>query len=663
MESSDYMKRSDGMKRSSRLDRSESRRKRLGTRRLERRPLLRASLALMSTVAFALLLLAYSVPRAAALQSKSPETLPLQVVIKPALPHPRSHGPIVVRATLVNSGAEILTGRVRFERSSVFVGHTTGELTLRPGEQEYRWTLPPLKSISRFDPVVVRVRFVATDGTLGKLSEILIAVQNRGQNSFGIGACRAEGAPPITAALDAFDFDDGKIDPQGTTVFSSTWLHRFTADEAPGDPLELCAYDALFLSSGGFSQLSVDALRAIEAWVRAGGSVAVVARRGLSQDHRRCLDTLSQGGWVDGVMVRSNLDLGRVVVAPEDVDFASSAWRSAVNSLWKLRLLQADRVEGGSTLILDDGPRRRPFRAEPEVLITRLRDGLGLSTVRVIPWWGVALILTLLVGTIGPVEQRLLKLLKRRTLTWIAFPALCIAATVFIVWFSTWFVGRSVTSSLTVYDLGADQRVLRRNSFELLFPTAHGDRVLTAENEILTTIRPDGGRRSRGLTTSGSRGRYPQEYELFHREAKWTPYLTRRFSIGGVADVPLPKLAVPESFRGDPALFRSSEQLVDNVADIRDDFDALQLLVVKGRGVTSTRVQGGSMQIGNDVIAGLTTHSKRGLFWVFGLTSPHGSADLGDVVVQGDRGVTIAVLARRGREYFLFRRTYPGGTP
>lgn len=474
-----------------------------------------------------------------------------------------------------------------------------------------------------------------------------------------MGVCHAEGADTDSLSVGHFEFDRGRIAPGTANRFSTTWRHLFTADEAPRVALEYCAYDVLLVSGAGLVELGAEAMRAMEDWTRAGGSLAVVVRSGLSREHEQFLDRLTSEGRRLGGMVHARLDLGRVIVATEDAEISDREWFHATNFLWRIRRGQRARLENGE--FARYRPERSVYRGtRSDQPLDLLQNALGLSSVRVIPWWGVLLVLTAIVILIGPAEVWALKRLRRRTLTWVTFPVTCLAATVFIVWLSTWTIGSSPNGVLEIYDLGAEGRVLRRNSYQSVFPVRHRQREWVASNELCTAI---GSRQSFQIDAAAqgpTAGRYPQEYTVTQSESKWTPYLFQRFSIGGSAEGPVPALEIPVAHRAVPSSFRRVGQLEPAIDGLRDEYDDIELLVVAGRRVDRKLVQGRRIPIDDSILSRFTISSGRGVSSIVGSIAPTGGSRLDDVAVLEEGGASIAVLARRDSRYVLFRRSYPG---
>ena len=70
---------------------------------------------------------------------------------------------------------------------------------------------------------------------------------------------------------------DGQQSTPGIVHYSAEWDVKTLSE----DPLAYCAFDVLLLSDGALGLLSEAQQRAIEVWVRGGGSVVVEARERL----------------------------------------------------------------------------------------------------------------------------------------------------------------------------------------------------------------------------------------------------------------------------------------------------------------------------------------------------------------------------------------------
>ncbi|MFO0135111.1 MAG: hypothetical protein ACK56U_16085 [Planctomyces sp.] len=150
---------------------------------------------------------------------------------------------------------------------------------------------------------------------------------------------------------------DGQQSTPGIVHYAAEWDVKTLSE----DPLAYCAFDVLLLSDGALGLLSEAQQRAIEVWVRGGGSVVVEARERLQPQQLGFLRLLmAQGLGAEsdlalddegrllvvadrsGEPVLSRAGLGRAVLLPVVDDLTgvvqrAAEWRRTVCFLWKVR--------------------------------------------------------------------------------------------------------------------------------------------------------------------------------------------------------------------------------------------------------------------------------------------------------------------------------------
>ena len=193
--------------------------------------------------------------------------------------------------------------------------------------------------------------------------------------------------------------------------------------------------------------------------------------------------------------------LGRVLIVPplrgSDMNLSVQEWREAIAFLWKARWDQLESVRKTGTWDLRLAQREQPgagaggqpyqWPAGPGMPTGRLAAGINLApqpliggaemmqgllpaSVQLVPFGVIALILGLFLLAIGPFDYWLLGRLKRRKLTWLLFPCLTLAFTVFSVWLSNLYMGsRNHRRALVIRDVDAQGAVIRESRFEMLF--------------------------------------------------------------------------------------------------------------------------------------------------------------------------------------------------
>jgi hypothetical protein len=147
--------------------------------------------------------------------------------------------------------------------------------------------------------------------------------------------------------------------------------------DLPEDPLGYCAFDVVLLSDGGLAQMSEEQLRGLGIWVRAGGSLCVLAAEPLQGRHLNFLRTVMKQGlgsesdlmqdadgrlsFVDGAtdrVVMSHYGLGRAVLLPRQEDLTALLSQPLMNGkllgfLWKLRQDSILRTEASASFLND----------------------------------------------------------------------------------------------------------------------------------------------------------------------------------------------------------------------------------------------------------------------------------------------------------------------
>jgi hypothetical protein len=259
--------------------------------------------------------------------------------------------------------------------------------------------------------------------------------------------------------------------------------------------------------------------------------------------------------------------LGRAVVVTRpfdpDRDAGSPEWRRAVAFLWKVREGQIasvsktgkwqqkpevsrparhdptyreyDRASGGAVR----------FHLMPIQVGTELLKSLIPRTVKLVPFGLVVFILVLFVLAIGPLDYFILGKLKRRSLTWVVFPAVSIFFAVFTVYLSNLYMGRSDhRNSITFVDLGSRGKVLRRSTYEVVFAAGNKTTVAEISGGLFAALDHKGfgeagefyryyGRPARetDVPVPLVQGRMPSRYFVRQEIRQWTPQLNRFFSL------------------------------------------------------------------------------------------------------------------------------------
>lgn len=448
----------------------------------------------------------------------------------------RTGGPVSLALRFDWRGAGVVDGQLLIElrdSENMLLGtFVLDDLYLTEGTTRQEFMLPGMNVHSMNDEVTLNFWLLDRSGGRGeRLRPALLRIPGQGRRALAIAVYR-----PEFSGSDGSDIVDRlrleALLPQYNTQRDTILVTRtanLVPDDAPADPLRLCTYDIVLLTSEGLSQLSEQQLRAVLAWTRAGGSVCLLVDRGrfdgpqldfvnalLERDEpdpafllNSSGDLVYEAGEDPPEAIRSRCGLGRAVIVglkPSSADDAAAHWPATSAFLWRLRLEHLDSVaargvwdidatiesarefsenqnqyaynwqtgEYGAESGTDDMLRMQATDMDPiplnggSGLLTRLMPG----DIRVVPLWMIALMLVVYVGAIGPLDYFVLGRLGLRRLTWVSFPAVTLVFTLCSIAVSNSFLTVAADrKSLVIRDLDEQGVVTRENRLELLFPS------------------------------------------------------------------------------------------------------------------------------------------------------------------------------------------------
>ncbi|HUT37282.1 MAG TPA: hypothetical protein VNE39_27620 [Planctomycetota bacterium] len=437
----------------------------------------------------------------------------------------RTGAPILVQAKLTVGGNRLLEGRLELVVMSagrVVATCRTHEMALSSGEKVFDVLLPVCWSGLRDNELEVYPRFLTERGAV-KLPRLLRSLPETWERSCVVAVCGprerlGDGGDQMAGHLGLEQFRP-KL-PEGSRKALMTSPVAMTPDDLPSQPLAYCAFDLLLLADRSFASLRQAQLDAVARWVRAGGSVCVVASGVVGSGHVQCLNELADrdtplfrldaGGRLQATEpphVRGGCDayllrpcLGRAVVItaqpPRGHDYKlCPQWRRILAFLWKVRAQQLPGVlkdgRWRSDQEADAAPGERAPSWEGENVPAGYRDadlemrlgpqpfgylpeivrGLMPTDVQRVSFAAIVLVLLLFILLIGPVDYFLLGLLRIRKFTWLFLPIVAGLFTYFMVRLSEYYMGmRDRRRAVVFVDVDRKGRPVRQTRFELLFP-------------------------------------------------------------------------------------------------------------------------------------------------------------------------------------------------
>lgn len=513
-----------------------------------------------------LFLLLFTFAGLAALANAAPM---LTATVNEMAPRSRRTAPEWVEVLLTSRSTGIREGVLEFamiEWGDVIYRYRTHELAINSGDQRFRFMLPAATLSGTNTDRTLQLRFIEQRGTT-LLGEFPLISSQRGSQSRVIAVVRpgfrAAGSEtyPLwqTLRLERFGPDEG-------SRFDTTPIF-FDPTDLPLDPLGFFPFDIVLIESDAFGKMREKAHAALAQWVNAGGSLCIMADRGLETEHVEAINQLAavDPQWkplamdesgrvkVPGNMACARVNFGRMAVMselpPEDVEKVSPTWRTATVFLWRLASGPAEMVERDGKWSLKkevdvrdaklQGQRLRLDR-ESRLLDAPIAQVIPRS-IRVVPLWILATVIGVFVVLIGPGDWFFLGALRRRRFTWLVFPVIAVLVTVGTVYLVRRFMGDSDQAcAIVISDIGANGRVLRETRIGFELPAAQHIETTPLKNSLCLPIglnsfafrRQPGGAR----TDVAFQGQYPARYDYIRPQRQWNPEVVRITSIVDAPD-------------------------------------------------------------------------------------------------------------------------------
>ncbi len=505
------------------------------------------------------LVLAFALPALLVAPAHS-SGLQLRADVQPVALRLRTNAPAFIEVRLNSHEPSILTGTLEISvmsGSSALYRQETPELALPPGVTTQRYLLP--STVENFAyRAEVQLRFVTRHGTVD-LGRFPLGAEPTAARQYLIAVCGSNSAfpaehPRLWQALRPerlFVGSKSGINPLNTVPVT------FAPEDFPVG-LGLCAFDVVVAEGPSFAALSGKQLASLAAWVEGGGSLCVVPRAPLDQEHIAFLNSLSGTASVSapvtivpsgplsiegGPLLLRRPGIGRLVVAlnppADEEELEQAMWRRAAAFLAKAQV--ASVKEFGATVIIEPAaPLHKYVRDLPSDLQESLFSRLPHLS-RMIPFPVVAAILGAFVLLIGPGEWVILGRLRRRRWTWVTFPILATSFTFLAARTGEFYLGRDdKRMALIISDVGTGGKVLRENRIELLV-SGHD---LNANSELRQSISLPVHFSGYGLHADEApippvyQGQVPAHYTLRRSVQQWRPAMQRSLTFGPAGETP-----------------------------------------------------------------------------------------------------------------------------
>ena len=537
------------------------------------------------------------------------QNLPMTVDLRQTSQSPKGDGPLTllwqcsVASTGLLEGYFLVTAHDGVQQFGQF---RSNDVALHAGFHEVPMMLPPMKVDNAFSNVSLQVSFVTPDRKYDLKNEFPLRVGRAYERTFAVGVCdsfdsnlsQAEKrlldelkfeaiSPPDPLPFDLRQIlrkhgldNRGYLTNRPLKLNMQTFSIYVGPTEFPQLPLDCHQYDILLITAQGLEALESRHLRAIQQWVRSGGSVCVLVGENPKPSQVQFLNQLSDDEGNTPFVLDSAGKLGQneeqttwffrtgwgrsVVVTAEaiDNDSLSESQRSQIPFfLWKLRQSQQDYYAANQrwneqpliTAYVDRmrqnynryGDAHTPaemfnLNYRPVNMGGAVVSSLMPEHLRIVPAWLIMLILLCYVLVIGPGEYYILGRFNMRRFTWITFPLISVGFAVIAFLISNFFMQTShERKSLVIIDLDSKGRPVKENKIELIFTGSYQDVETPVKSGLLTSLN----QLELGMGQSYYRysrsaeialvgppyyaGSIPTQYSVFQRMPQWTPQLNR----------------------------------------------------------------------------------------------------------------------------------------
>ena len=466
--------------------------------------------------------------------------------LTPLTPHGRRGAPEWVEVDLTTAGTGLREGALDFElrvEGEKVYRYRSRELALTAGAQQFRFLLPAAPNDYQAPMRTWKLRFIEPTRTieLGEFSspprltsgrDLVLAVVRSGvaRETPAWQALRLERfAPPMqnSSRLQA---------PPTAPVF-------LDPDDLPSDSAGYCAFDAVLLDGDALSLMREKARAALTRWVHAGGSLAVIAPIGLEDPHLAFLNQLGAPDphWrpvstpFTGIL-SARANFGRLVVSAESPpEELTAEWRQAAAFLWKLRgapfrALAFEPIWQEHHLDSHESSGGDYYASISRALVSMLVP----HRFRPLPVAALWIVISAFIVVVGPLDWWLLGTLRRRRWTWITFPCIAVAFTLFTIALARHFLGGAKgRGELVITDLGTDGQVVRQTRINLSVPVSESEVTAEINGSVGVPLTTPS---SSGTAPPRYDGSFPSRYQLTMEGRQWTPVLWRTTSFEPAKD-------------------------------------------------------------------------------------------------------------------------------
>ncbi len=495
---------------------------------------------------------------------------------------------------------------------------------------------------------------------------------------------------------------------------------RIRGADLPQDAIKHLPHDIVVVEAGGFTDLGGPQVRALDTWVKGGGSLFLqIGDEELSTEQQAFLDRLTAKNpdVLDDLIEGTKLIpviRGRTAAALEygfgQVWLTTErSWAEATETdriagcihLWRLKQVHRDQLGQTGQLSLEPartlqnsqwnqayGGQFSPGGMDDTFLATwehqlnnsfsarpgEMIEALMPRDVQAIPVWLLGGIIIVYIAAIGFGDYIVLGKLKRRRWTWFTFPAMTLAVSLLFIGTAKGYLGASQELSVVEYrDVAADGTICRVQRFELLFRSSSGRSVTKLNNAAFTPVARQAPRdpynQNRGQSQESQlvmiEGNPTDKATVTQQVEQWKPQLNRTVSFPRDQKAPFTPPVMTAGLQLSSIDYGSQLS-----ASMRESLPGvIGHLILNDQRVANL---GGSLSVnGNDpenariwqlITCGQPPPASQGLglFTLFDQISPSADTGLADIVIAtpGHEVLCVAVREANG-ELVIYRWRFP----
>ncbi len=640
---------------------------------------------------------------------------PLKVTVRREWEGARTSAPVSLRAFLKWQRPELLEGRLQVNAfvDQLPISRWTSNDTALSDSEQILWFMTPRPVMSeQYERYVLQAQFMGKTHSF-ETEQLDVEVPVRRRRVMVIGIVLAVGtSTPIGLGAVAAPtaFEQPFLLQQNLSSEEGFALHVHPSHVAPADlpadPLRLLSLDALLLSHDTLNQLRPNQLQAVQTWVLAGGSLALVQTGRLERAAEEFVQTLSQNEWPQTAQNARGLPrqttlfapgLGQFIVATRELAGDSSEWGRVARLMLRMQPQPALSLEKTHKLRLETMTGPQLLEPLPRFSATELTDELMPESIRGMPFGLAASVLVCCLFCIAPGDYLLLGLLKRRKWTWALFPIVALGFTGFMAHLAAEHNGRNDSRTwVSVVDVTPENEVLRTSRFELTYGASGRTVAHPVQDQWWVDVRQEDfakvtksdvdlviagyGKQSQlrrseqspQPTELGERlsyhGSVPANYIVEEPVRQWAPRMQRVTTLGAdpaLANYPLPQIKWDAILSQPPdskavAVSQSVEQLWPNAH-----------WVMAGPGLTSEWQNARLDAPVNErtsavlqIVSGICQQQspQSGIFSLLSELSPTAGPDGEDLVITSRPTALIVNEVEPGR-YLVLRVVFPKDSP